>query len=219
MKLEHHNCNLNIWYHLPEEIHEKIPGIYEKMPGWLGFEPSNKLPYWFSFSEEEKHITASYEPSGLHFSAYMEKEEWEVWKQRFKEVATEILGFKVGEPEEGEVDDYELEWINLELKPKYPEQKSWGFSKYFFVIASITFFILQIPLIATIFLEDFDWGLLDFCIAAILIMLLLGVIVFTWLKIREKRYQWIIIGIIFFVFLLVWAELAVGIFGTPFAGD
>jgi hypothetical protein len=32
-------------------------------------------------------------------------------------------------------------------------------------------------------------------------------------------YRILIIGLILILFLLVWAELAVGIFGTPFAGS
>jgi antibiotic biosynthesis monooxygenase (ABM) superfamily enzyme len=35
--------------------------------------------------------------------------EWEAWKSQIKAVATEILGFRVGERENGEVGD-EMEW-------------------------------------------------------------------------------------------------------------
>ncbi|WP_160114741.1 hypothetical protein [Aquimarina sp. AU474] len=53
---------------------------------------------------------ASIEPSGLHFETNMNEEEWLLWKAKFKKIATETLGFKVGEIEEGEV-GYEIEWI------------------------------------------------------------------------------------------------------------
>lgn len=107
-------CNLNIRYDLPKEIGDKMPAVYAQMSGWLGFGGTNGgqpgIPYWFSFNPDEKSIYASVEPSGLQICAYMEEDEWENWKARIKKVATSILGFKVGELEEGEVDD-EIEWI------------------------------------------------------------------------------------------------------------
>lgn len=105
MKLQ--ECNLNIRYDLPEEIFTKLEEVYSKMPGWLGFGNESKgqagIPYWFSYNENEKYILASMEPGGLHFEGNMDDKEWLIWKTNFKKTATEILGFKVGEIEEGEV--------------------------------------------------------------------------------------------------------------------
>ncbi len=116
--MELQECNLNIRYDLPKEIWDKVPLVYEKMNGWIGFgkdgKGENGIPYWFSYNENEKSIYASVEPSGLHFVAKMEINEWAVWKLEIKKVATEILEFKVGEIEEGEVGN-EIEWLN---KPK-----------------------------------------------------------------------------------------------------
>ncbi len=113
--MELHECNLNIRYDLPKEIWDKIPLVYEKMNGWIGFgqegKGENGIPYWFSYNENEKSIYASVEPSGLHFVAKMELNEWTEWKSEIKKVATEILEFKVGEIEEGEVGN-EIEWLN-----------------------------------------------------------------------------------------------------------
>jgi hypothetical protein len=36
---------------------------------------------------------------------------------------------------------------------------------------------------------------------------------------NSMHYRILLIGSILLIFLLVWAELAVGIFGTPFAGN
>lgn len=84
------------------------------MAGWLGFGKDGLgeegMPYWFSYNQNEKSISASVEPSGLHFEANMDLAEWQIWKLDFKRVASEILGFKVGEIEEGEV-GYEIEWL------------------------------------------------------------------------------------------------------------
>ena len=114
--MEYQECNLNIRYDLPKEIWNKVPLIYKKMDGWIGFGKDGNgevgIPYWFSYNEEEKSIFASIEPSGLQFSANMEFNEWIEWKTEFKKIATEILGFKVGEIEEGEV-SYEIEWIKI----------------------------------------------------------------------------------------------------------
>jgi len=104
-----HEMNLNIRYDTPEEIWNKVPLIYEQLKGWLGYGTGGEcgakgIPYWFSFSENEKHILASVEPSGLHFSGLMDPDEWINWAKEIKEIATRELGYKVGEIELGEVD-------------------------------------------------------------------------------------------------------------------
>jgi hypothetical protein len=106
--MEFHQMNLNVRYDDGKEAWDKIPFIYSKLDGWLGFgEGGDKgqkgIPYWYGYNENGKHILASVEPSGLHFSGLLEKEEWEVWKKAIKEAATKVLGFKVGEIELGEV--------------------------------------------------------------------------------------------------------------------
>lgn len=108
-------CNLNIRFDdLPQEIWDRITLVYETMPGWLGFgdgvNGEEGIPYWFSFDRKDKFVLASVEPGGLQFVANMEVLEWNRWKTELKRVATEILGFKVGEIEEGEV-GHEIEWI------------------------------------------------------------------------------------------------------------
>ena len=50
------------------------------------------------------------EPAGLYFEGNMEDGEWEAWKAKIKTIATETLGFKVGEIEEGEV-GHDIEWL------------------------------------------------------------------------------------------------------------
>ena len=113
--MELYECNLNIRYDLPKEIWDKMPLVYERMNGWIGFgkdgKGENGIPYWFSYNENEKSIYASVESSGLYFVAKMELNEWTEWKSEIKKIATEILEFKVGEIEEGEVGN-EIEWLN-----------------------------------------------------------------------------------------------------------
>lgn len=92
-------CNLNIWYYLPDEVWGKVTKIYETMPGWIGYK--NGIPYWFGQEDDAVFIMASVEPSGLSFYAQMSNSEWSSWIERFKLEATKVVGFDVGEPEEG----------------------------------------------------------------------------------------------------------------------
>lgn len=79
--------------------------------------------------------------------------------------------------------------------------------------------LLMIPLIAMQFTDEVNWTLSDFIIMGIL---LLGTGLVCELVIRNvKKLKYRIalcIGVLFLLFL-IWAELAVGIFGTPFSGS
>jgi hypothetical protein len=46
--------------------------------------------------------------------------------------------------------------------------------------------------------------------------LLIGIIL---KKVKSYKYKKVLIVSILFIFLLIWTELAVELFGTPFAGD
>ncbi|WP_291720211.1 hypothetical protein [Bernardetia sp.] len=106
--MERQSMTLNIRYDLPNGVWENtIPKIYESMEGWVGFVKSDEndsIPYWFNTDEQQKHIWASVEPSGLLFEGRMTDAEWKEWKLKIKKIATQKLGFKVGEIELGEVD-------------------------------------------------------------------------------------------------------------------
>jgi len=79
--------------------------------------------------------------------------------------------------------------------------------------------LLLIPFVAMQFTNEVNWGILDFVVAGALLLGtgLLGDFVVR--KVRNKDYQIGILAVILVVLFLVWAELAVGIFGTPFAGS
>jgi hypothetical protein len=79
--------------------------------------------------------------------------------------------------------------------------------------------LLLIPLIAMQFSNQVNWSLFDF---AVMGTLLLGTGLLCELvlrKIKNLKHRLIICGIILIAFFFIWAELAVGIFGTPFAGS
>ncbi len=79
--------------------------------------------------------------------------------------------------------------------------------------------LLLIPLIAMHFTDEVNWALFDFIVMG---GLLLGTGLMCELvmrKVKKFEHRIIICGVLLVALFLVWAELAVGIFGTPFAGS
>lgn len=79
--------------------------------------------------------------------------------------------------------------------------------------------LLLIPFTAMQFTKEVNWDAFDFVVAAVL-LLGTGVVCEIVLRtVRSTQNRIIICGILLVLLFLVWAELAVGIFGTPFAGS
>lgn len=87
------------------------------------------------------------------------------------------------------------------------------------IIMIVIAFLLCIPLVAMQFTKEVDWNWFDFLVMGILMMGtgLLCELVMRWVNSLAGRI--LICGVILLTFFLIWAELAVGIFGTPFAGS
>ncbi len=68
------------------------------------------------------------------------------------------------------------------------------------------------------YINDFNWSLVDFIIMGVLIFSFLSFINFIRKKFSGIK-EILAIIIVVIVFILLWAELAVGIFGSPFAGS
>lgn len=86
-------------------------------------------------------------------------------------------------------------------------------------IVLIVALLLLIPFIAMQFTDEVKWSPLDFTIAGIL---LLGTGLLCELAMRtipKTGYRLVACGILVAVLILIWIELAVGIFGTRFAGS
>lgn len=79
--------------------------------------------------------------------------------------------------------------------------------------------LLLTPLIAMQFTREVNWTAVDFIAAAVLLFGTGLVCEFVMRKVKNIGYRVIICGAILVVLFLVWAELAVGIFGTPLAGS
>lgn len=92
-------------------------------------------------------------------------------------------------------------------------------NKRLLTILATAIALLLIPLIAMSFTNDVNWKIFDFLVAGILLIGTGLTLEFILRKIKTLRFR-ILFGIALFALLfLIWAELAVGIFGTPFAGS
>lgn len=92
-------------------------------------------------------------------------------------------------------------------------------NKRLLAILAIVAFLLFIPLIAMQFTAQVDWKFFDFAIMGALLLGAGLLCEFALRKVKSTQNRIIICGAILFLFFMVWAELAVGIFGTPFAGS
>ena len=79
--------------------------------------------------------------------------------------------------------------------------------------------ILLIFLSAMHFGGEVNWNRLDFLLAAILLLGSGFLVLFFLKRIKNPKYRALIIFAIVVLLLLFWAELGVGIFGTPLSGD
>lgn len=87
------------------------------------------------------------------------------------------------------------------------------------VTFGIVAFILAIPLVAMQFTNEVDWKLADFVVMGTLLSITGLAIELVTRKVKSANGRIIITLAILLVLFLIWAELAVGIFGTPFAGS
>jgi hypothetical protein len=79
--------------------------------------------------------------------------------------------------------------------------------------------ILLIPIVAMQFTNEVNWTFFDFVVAGVLLLgtgLLIEVAIRT---IKNKSAQIAMITAVLLGLFLLWAELAVGIFGSPIAGN
>ena len=79
--------------------------------------------------------------------------------------------------------------------------------------------LLAIPIVAMAVTDEMKWGIFDFIVAGVLLFGT-GLVIEAALRMLPsfKLRLIAVVGILAALFL-VWAELAVGIFGSPFAGS
>lgn len=87
------------------------------------------------------------------------------------------------------------------------------------LLYSIPLFILSIPLMAMQFTKEVNWTISDFLVMGILLFTTVFTIDFVLKKLKTLKSRLILIVGIVVLLALVWAELAVGIFGSPLTGS
>ncbi|MBT5078816.1 MAG: hypothetical protein HN820_05115 [Candidatus Marinimicrobia bacterium] len=87
------------------------------------------------------------------------------------------------------------------------------------IIVSIAVFLLLIPLISMQFTNEVNWTLSDFVVAGILVLGTGLMYELVLRNINQLKYRIAICGALQFALIMIWVELAVGIFGIPFGGN
>lgn len=79
--------------------------------------------------------------------------------------------------------------------------------------------LLLIPAIAMLFTKEVNWSLADFAIMGALLFAIAFIVGLIKQKIAKQNHRMVLIALVIGFFLVIWAELAVGVFNTPFAGS
>lgn len=79
--------------------------------------------------------------------------------------------------------------------------------------------LLLLPLLAMQFTTEVQWSGADFAIMGVLLFITALLIELVFRKVKTTKNRLLLGGVVVAVFLLIWAELAVGVFGSPFAGS
>lgn len=90
--------------------------------------------------------------------------------------------------------------------------------RYFLMLFAVAL-LLCIPLIAMQFTAEVNWDTWDFLIMGILLVGTVTLCEFVLRTVKSTTNRLLICAGVLLVFLLLWAELAVGLFGSPFAGS
>lgn len=87
------------------------------------------------------------------------------------------------------------------------------------IIYSIAGILLLLPYVAMQFSSEVNWTVIDFGVASVLLFSLTFILNLIINKIKPKRSKIILMIIVFLAFIILWVEMAVGIFGSPIAGN
>ena len=79
--------------------------------------------------------------------------------------------------------------------------------------------LLLIPIVAMQFTSEVNWSLFDFLVTGTLLLSVGLVLELVLRKVRKNSHRLLLVVGVVLAFLLIWVELAVGVFGTPFAGS
>ena len=79
--------------------------------------------------------------------------------------------------------------------------------------------VLFIPFIAMWFSDEVSWSVADFVVMGVLLFVTALLREFANKIIKKTNNRYLFMAVILLLFLFIWAELAVGLFGTSFAGS
>lgn len=97
--------------------------------------------------------------------------------------------------------------------------KTYGMSKRLTLLLLGSSVILLVPFLGNLFSEEVNWSGFDYLIAAILLGSASFVLEFVLTKAKNKQSRWAWGIVVVLALALVWAEVAVGVFGSPIAGS
>ena len=86
-------------------------------------------------------------------------------------------------------------------------------------IVLVATLLLLVPFVGMRFTGEVKWSWFDFLLAGILLFGTGLACEFVLRKVTTLSYRLALVGVILFALFIVWAELAVGLIGTPLAGS
>jgi len=92
-------------------------------------------------------------------------------------------------------------------------------SRQLIIVVLGTVLLLLLPWLAMRFTGSVAWDGFDFAVAATLLLATGMLYVWASRRVRTVRAKWVAVLLLAAALAIVWAELAVGVFGTPFAGS
>ena len=92
-------------------------------------------------------------------------------------------------------------------------------NKRFFGIVLTVTLLLLIPVIGMLVSDGFKWSWFDFTVAGVLLLGTGLTCELVLRKVRKLEYRLALCAAILFALFVIWAELAVGLIGTPLAGS
>ncbi|SHG73147.1 hypothetical protein [Massilia sp. CF038] len=99
-----------------------------------------------------------------------------------------------------------------------PSQAPLSLGSSIALVALGTLTVLLLPLIGMQLTDAIHWTLFDFAVAAVLLGATGLLYVALLRSVRQRRQRYLLGGLLALSLLLIWAELAVGLFGSPLAG-
>ena len=80
--------------------------------------------------------------------------------------------------------------------------------------------LLVIPILGNFLVDGWNWDAIDFIVMGALLYMTSFILISIFRRTTHNTTSKLILGgLVILIFLLIWIELGVGIFGTPWAGS